>query len=603
MAGTVTSQLTNVTLAESADDINWDDIVGGPGSGQVDGSAIQGAESRGRRIDTTIRGFSYDTNTPRDISAANTHVGFYIQVTQPNLINVDGIELVLGDNASPKAGNWSGFFFDETSYPPAQSWLRIWLDPSRTRDTGAGTLPLATIRQFGCEFDMGNVGGTSESCLMDRIDYTATGLLITAGTIGSPATFANFVAEDENIIANRYGVVQTTAGVVFVNARLIIGSAVATVFTDNGFTIAYASQELASSTFLGVSIDLTNASTAVTFTGGSFKSGGATILGDFIVAGTSGTLVATGTVYDRVRVISLTSGCTLNSCTIANSGAITATSAVKLLSCSINLSTAASALIWNLATDLNTYLDGTRFTSSGTGHAIELGTSSPTSVTLTGMNFTGYAGTSGSTGNEAIWVKRTTGTVTINISGGSTPSIRTDGATVIVSNTITVSVNVKDSASQTVISGARVYMEADTGGPLPALASVSIARSGSTATVTHTAHGLITGQKVKIRGATQLEYVGTFIITVTTANEYTYTVAGTPTTPATGTITSTAVILDGDSNVSGTLEDTGFNYVSSQPIKGRVRKGTTTPLYRTFPFSGSISAAGLNQSVFLSRDD
>lgn len=69
----------------------------------------------------------------------------------------------------------------------------------------------------------------------------------------------------------------------------------------------------------------------------------------------------------------------------------------------------------------------------------------------------------------------------------------------------------------------------------------SITRSGSNATATVTAHGWGTGRSVTIAGATQPEYNGTYSITVVSANTFTYTVAGTPVTPATGTITATNV--------------------------------------------------------------
>lgn len=69
-----------------------------------------------------------------------------------------------------------------------------------------------------------------------------------------------------------------------------------------------------------------------------------------------------------------------------------------------------------------------------------------------------------------------------------------------------------------------------------AKAVTSITRSGSTATVTCTAHGYSTGNKAAIAGATQSEYNGVFTITVTGANTFTYIVSGTPATPATGTI-------------------------------------------------------------------
>lgn len=65
----------------------------------------------------------------------------------------------------------------------------------------------------------------------------------------------------------------------------------------------------------------------------------------------------------------------------------------------------------------------------------------------------------------------------------------------------------------------------------------SITRSGTTATVTTTAaHGLATGDYVAIAGANQADYNITASITVLTTTTFTYTVANSPTTPATGTI-------------------------------------------------------------------
>lgn len=66
----------------------------------------------------------------------------------------------------------------------------------------------------------------------------------------------------------------------------------------------------------------------------------------------------------------------------------------------------------------------------------------------------------------------------------------------------------------------------------------SITRSGATATVTvPVPHNLITGQSVTIAGANETDYNGTFAVTVTSGVVFTYTVPGTPASPATGTIT------------------------------------------------------------------
>ncbi len=64
-------------------------------------------------------------------------------------------------------------------------------------------------------------------------------------------------------------------------------------------------------------------------------------------------------------------------------------------------------------------------------------------------------------------------------------------------------------------------------------------RSASIATATtDEPHNLGTGMQVEILGATETEYNGTVTITVTAPDEFQYTVSGTPTSPATGTITA-----------------------------------------------------------------
>jgi len=65
----------------------------------------------------------------------------------------------------------------------------------------------------------------------------------------------------------------------------------------------------------------------------------------------------------------------------------------------------------------------------------------------------------------------------------------------------------------------------------------TIARTGSTATVTMDNHGLMQFDRVTISGANQAEYNNTFVLTdVPTKDTFTVTVTGTPATPATGTL-------------------------------------------------------------------
>jgi uncharacterized phage protein gp47/JayE len=67
----------------------------------------------------------------------------------------------------------------------------------------------------------------------------------------------------------------------------------------------------------------------------------------------------------------------------------------------------------------------------------------------------------------------------------------------------------------------------------------SLTRSGFTVmATTSTAHNLASGVEVVIAGANETDYNGTFEIIVINATQFTYIITGTPTTPATGTITA-----------------------------------------------------------------
>lgn len=78
-----------------------------------------------------------------------------------------------------------------------------------------------------------------------------------------------------------------------------------------------------------------------------------------------------------------------------------------------------------------------------------------------------------------------------------------------------------------------------------------ITRAGSTATANVVSHGYGTGDYILMMGANQAEYNGIKQITVTDPNNFTYSVTGTPATPATGTIKCTKYNLtNGDSVIT-----------------------------------------------------
>lgn len=89
----------------------------------------------------------------------------------------------------------------------------------------------------------------------------------------------------------------------------------------------------------------------------------------------------------------------------------------------------------------------------------------------------------------------------------------------------------------------------------------TITLSGSTATATTVhEHGYVTGKTVSISGTDQGEYSGDFTITVVDVNTFTYTISGTPATPATGMmITSSYTSSDKDLIVLNAQDNSGDN--------------------------------------------
>lgn len=304
-----------------------------------------------------------------------------------------------------------------------------------------------------------------------------------------------------------------------------------------------------------------------------------TDMGTFVFYGGTNANTITNTIFRRCKVVTQ-AGATFTGCTFDQSADTKA-----------------------LVIDTPTAVTNCSFVSSGTGYAIEGFGTANASYTLTGLTFSGY-GSTGTT-NAAIHVLATTGTTTINCSGS--PTYKSDGATVnIVSGTVDCTVVVKDLATTNAVQYARVLVWVANGNNKPYQASISITSSGTTATVTHSSHGLSTGDKVIISGANEDAYNGVFSITYSSSTQYTYTMQASTTSPATGTITATFAVINGETGSDGTLVDSR-TWGSNQAITGWVRKSTTTysaALYKEQAISGTISSSsGYSTTVQLIRDD
>ena len=509
----VTSNLTSIENFNVG--ATFSNYGGGSGASDNTDIFIEGTQSGGRRADNVNDGGFGVTFTAIDLSAASQHVKVWLFVTQ--WASVTQVQIRIS------SGNDDDHELPTGEFPPLGGFIPVWVDVSRAPEVG-GTANEASISEIGVLLDIGNVGGNAQNLILDEIMHGTSGLLWDGlgGAISDFRTYENTNNEGNLVALN---------GVDFCYSRLEIGSATATTFTDSGFTLIFPDQSLVASTFMGVTIDLQNASTDIDLSDATIQSanvGGAGKRPDLLVTGTSGAFDTSTLNMLGMRLIQLTSACTINSGIIDTLELTQASS--EILNATLNCRAASGVAICDDPTFGTTGIHDCNIVQVDSGHAFEI--TSTGTYNFSGLVFSGF-GADGT--NSAAVYNNSGGAITINITdGGSTPTVRNGtGASTTINNTVAVKITVRDANTGLVIQGARVRVIADTGGPLT---------------------------------------VGT-------------------------------VILSGLTDVNGVIEDTGFNFISNQPVEGVSRKGTATPFYRSFPISGTITANGLDQTVFMILDE
>jgi hypothetical protein len=542
-----------------------------------------------KQVSGAEKGLMYDNGSNFTIGA-DDHFYIWIRVATPGVCDTRdnrGVVVNIGDDTSnfvkfhvngsdtlPLGGTWPyAVRFTNTTLSNFRTLVGT---PSTTPSwIGGGANITSTVKSANLGVDIARIG---------------TGFDILGGTgADDPGTFFDMWFYDQ-FYNRKYGIITFKNDNYEVRGKLRFGSASTECeFEDTGSLVAMADTFHSLSDFNEILIE--NASSIFTCSATTFQGLGTNSPGRFEMITSSATVNLTSCKFSDWGDIVLGTGATCLVCTFINTDTITANGANLTGSKVSGYEVAAdtSPLIWNTATDPDGLLDDMDFTKGTLAtHAIEFGTSSPTTINLVGQTFTGYNVSNGQN-DSTFHVLRTTGTVTIYHLGTSgNLTYKTAGATVIIKQApVTLELHVISQSTGSDISGARAYITAGATGPLPYQDSVTISRVTTTATVAHTAHGLESGDKVFIEGADQDEYNGVKTISNVSTNAYDYTVSGTPTTPATGTITSTAVIIDGTTSAGGLISDTR-SYASDQSYLGRVRQSSSPPFYKTSPLSGTI---------------
>ena len=450
----------NATLIEDHETApSYTSVGGGQGAGAETNFYFLGIQASSRKMSgVTKNGFFFNPGATADLSAAGTHFKLYINaITQASFSD---FWLRIGSSTTAYEEHAVGVAFYDNS---AGGWIPVWVEVDAGTDTGTPDFTVADEYAVLCT--MGSISGNVKNWCTDQAHSSTRPCLTWDGTGGD---LDDFITTETTA---GVGALKLLNGLYTCYSNLQIGSATSTTFDMAGKVIAFpdATWLPAASAWMGLDFDLSHASTDITATGGSVISGnptGATARKpDIIVTGTSGTVDFSNRTFDGLRVMTLTTGVTIVGATIANSGLITLGGAT-LDACNVFKSPAVVALV----TDDLDLLDASTFTSSGTGHAVDLGTIAATDTMGWNCFESGYAAQGGIATDRTILVNVASGqTLTINVAAGaSTPTYYNTGTGTVsvVSGQVTTTITVVDIGTGALLEDAMVLLEADTGGPL-----------------------------------------------------------------------------------------------------------------------------------------
>jgi hypothetical protein len=459
-----TEDLTDIDLAESAS-TGWTafNISGGGGGAPAFGAdlGMQGAGAWDKACSNAERGLAVNKTPGTGTVAADVHIFVWGFAATPGITDnlaTRGAYVIIGTSTT----DFMQFHVEgNDTYGAAGRVGKCYVVDYHTTpntgsvpySTGNGT-PGATPTYFGFGLKTtATAKGSNVGC--DAIRY-GTGGYITAGDGTTPATFAGFNAQNDSN-SNRWGILTDLGGTFewqgwFVVGQDNTGTPTAAHFDDSsGLTIVLADTVHSATDFTRLVID--HSSTVFNLTGATFLALGTNNPGTIIINDASSSSTGfTNCVFDGLGAIGGHANIDYLNCTFKGCGVITAIGDISGSSVEGYEGTVdTGAVDWTPATNPSGNLDNMDFTmGTAATHAIEFSDVTISTVNLTGLTFSGY-GADASTSAE-LYFARTTGTITVNLSGMATPTYKSAGATIDFVQSVTLTVTVIDQAGAAIAS-------------------------------------------------------------------------------------------------------------------------------------------------------
>lgn len=414
----------------------------------------QGSNAVNRKVTDTAgrEGVEYDPGTGAvDMTAAANPLWFFKGYIADfgDLNTTFGCEAVIGSaNNAFYSYNVAGSGAARdvfSTYPSQGGYLIVAINPSiaawRDSTTGSPALTAVDYFAFGGQFQNGQA--KNENLALDAIDIGRGLYIYDDGVSPTTQNFGDFLTADQDTIANRYGVVDGTDRSINSRGLLTIGDTAATdsvTFSDSTRVVNFVDGYHGPGD-VGIRVLLNNASNTVTIANTLIGLGSSTTSDtrpDFTVDGTTGTCSITGTL-STFRNIVLTSAASVDGAILNYSDLTQGTAEIQNSTLRTNSASGVAAMDDATFGSTSGIHDST-FIQAGSGHAIEITT--PGTYDFTNINFSGYGGTAGSNptsssgANDAAIYNNSGGSVTINVTGGNSPSVRngTSATTTVVAS-------------------------------------------------------------------------------------------------------------------------------------------------------------------------
>ena len=521
---------------------------------------------------------------------------FYFAGTNLETYTNGGWRFGIGSSTSA----WDYFTVGGSDYGSHKygGWFNFAVDPTATQTGTVGGGNGGAFRYFGNVPYTINEVTKGDPVAVDAIRY-GRGLLSVTGSGSSFSELASYndynaggtpPGTSSTTVDSGYhvlGLFQAAGGSYLWKGLLSFGvTATSVTFSDSNETIIIDDCPHTYAAFN--KIEIHNSSSSVTWTNITFISTATTTVakGRFEMVDNA-TVSLTGCSFNSMDTFIFDSNASLDACVFNGCGQITHGGA-DFEACDFAgyEGTAGTAyMTYAESVDPDGELDNCSFTKgTAATHAIEFdATNTPTTITLRGIDFSGYNASNGQN-DSTLYFPSTTKSYTVNLigcTGNISYRVGSGGSVTFVTDPVALTIEVDDPDGDP-YQGARVLVTPTSSANFPYQASVSITGSGTTATVTHTGHGLSTNDYVVIEGVTNDDdYNGVYQITVSDANTYTYTASGTlGVSPAVGTLTATYAMISALTDVNGEVTNS-WSLSANQPFVYKVGVSrATSPFYK-----------------------